>query len=231
MTTSTDSVTEMQEALGWAPTPGTEEQAAYQRVGGNMVPDVPAPVADAPAPAPVTDAPPAPPAPPAPGDIGAPPAPADAAKADAELVTQANRDATAYKVQLLTAGWDDNSAHTAASQYARAQYQDAKNRSLMDQQEQQAQSQVATKIGQDHGIDPALIAHYPTPAAMKAAAEHFKAQGVRLTALEGSPTPKTPTQNFDSQNGGGMSQQQRKIAYATGQINLTTKEYKELYNR
>ena len=146
-------------------------------------------------------------------------------------MAKANTQATTYKQQLITDGWTESSAHAAATNYARAQYQEAKNVELKNQAEQTAQQQLATQYGTEYGVDPSLIAHYPNPAAMKAAAEHFKAQGARITALEASPTTKTAPQNFDSQSGGGMSNQQRKIAYATGQINLTTTEYKELFKR
>lgn len=222
-----DSVAEMQTALGWGPTPAAEEQAAFQRVGGEMVADEPAAAAPAPAPAPTVP----PPSVPVPGDLPNAPAPVDAVVQDAAMVKQANADATTYKAQLIQAGWEETQAHSAASQYARAQYQDAKNRNLLDAQELQNQSAAATKIGQEAGIDPALIAHYPSPASMKAAAEQFKAQNTRIAALEGSPTPKTAPQNFDSQNGGGMTNQQRKIAYATGQIDLTGAEVRALLNK
>lgn len=235
-----DSVQEMQAALGWAPTPGPEEQAAYARLGGEFVTDdvsappaptlTPAPVVPTPVPAPAPTTPP----PPTLGDIpGAPvaPSPQDTAKQDAALTAQANKDAAGYKAQLVTAGWDDNAAHQAATQYARAQYNEGKNKALNESAELQAQNNAALHYGKEYNVDPALLTHYPSPAAMEAAAKHLKAQGERLTKLEGSPTPKTPAQNFDSQNGGGMTNQQRKIAYATGQINLTGEEYRTLYNR
>ena len=218
-----DNVGELQAALGWAPSAGPEEQAAYARMGGQQVPDAPAAPEAAPAPTPEPT--------PAPATPSVPVAPAP--DVDQKLQATANQQAGDYKRQLVAQGWEDQAAHHAATQYARAQYAEAKNTNQSTQLEQQAQNNAAIAIGQTHGVDPAALMGYTSPAAMEAGAKALGDQNKRLAALEGAKpgTPKTPSQTFDSGAGTGMTQQQRKIAYATGQINLTTQEYKDLYGR
>ncbi len=220
-----DNVGELQAALGWAPSAGPEEQAAYARMGGQQVPDAPAAPEAAPAPTPESTPAPAPVAPVAP----VVPAP----DVDQKLQAKANQEAGDYKRELVAKGWEDQAAHHAATQYARAQYLEAKNTSQNQQLEHQAQNNAAISIGNKHGVDPASLMGYTSPAAMEAGAKALGDQNKRLAALEGAKpgTPKTPSQTFDSGAGTGMTQQQRKIAYATGQINLTTQEYKDLYGR
>lgn len=227
MAEDTDTVGELQVALGWAPSTGPEEQAAYARMGGQLTPDAPTVPAPAPAPAPEQAPAPAPTEPVAPVP-GSPPAP----NVDQKFQQEANQKAGAYKQQLITQGWEDQAAHHAASQYARAEYQEARNKHMSSELEQSAQSQIAVTLGTKHGIDPAALMGYTSPAAMEAGAKALGEQNKRLAALEGAKTtPKTPSQSFDSGTGTGMTQQQRKIAYATGQINLTTQEFKNLYGR
>lgn len=222
-----DSVSEVRQALGWAPADGPEEQAAHARMGGATEPDnEPAPAQPEPTPEP--SAPPATPAPvPASVAINA----EAQAKAEQTRIDNANRAALAYKNQLIAQKWDENAAHQAAVQYARNHYLEAQNRELSQANERQAQVDTAQHFGTQYGVDPALLLEYHTPAAMEAAAKHYKAQNDRIEKIAGNPTPRTPVQQFDSGSGGGMTDQQKKIAYATGQIDLTTDEYHRLYRR
>ena len=152
------------------------------------------------------------------------------------MKTQANTEAQQYMQQLQQNGWEEPAAKFAATQYAHSQYNAAQNKFYKSGEDQLARSQVATHFGQQYGVDPSSLLGYQTPAAMEAAAKAAKVTNDRIAALEGSkggpaPIPKTAPRTFDSGEGGGLTNQQRKIAYATGKIDLTTAEYKALYNR
>ena len=218
------------EALGWA-APGPEEQAANARLAAPE--GSPAAEADEPTPSPVTPAPDATAPPtgdtPAPGFNLPPPVITDAQKG--QIRNQANQAAQGYKEQLKGQGWDDASAHHAATQYARAQYLEGENVFHTQAAEQNAQHQVALHYGKEYGVDPALIAHHSSPAAMEAAAKAEKSRNDRVSALENPTTPKTAPQTFDSQKGAPMTDAARKRAYANNEIDLTTAEYKTLYKR
>ena len=222
-----DTVQAMREGLGWAPVDGPEEQAAHARMGGQPIPEPtpPAPVVAQSVPTPVA-APSAPaPAPQAPYE----PIPA---ALNTALMNKANQEAMAYKQQLMQAGWEDQAAHYAASQYARAQYADSKAQALLVANENMAKGQVVQRLAAQYGVDAASLHGYADPAAMEAAAKAQATLNKRLAALEAArAVPKTPVQSFDSGEGTAQSPMARKIAYATGKISLTTAEYKELFGR
>ena len=237
---TSEEIQEIRSALGWAPADGPEEQAANARMGGQVVQDegTPAPVATPPVP-PVTPSSAAvtPEVTPTPPPAQMPkPAYGISAEQDTQMRNKANQEAQTYKQQLIANSWEEQAAHHAAGQYASSQYNAAKATHFEGGLEQQARSDTATHFGQQYGVDSASLVGYDTPAQMEAAAKAQQATNTRITALEKqtsapAPVAKTPVQGFDSGEGGGQTQQARKIAYATGQINLNTKEFKELFHK
>ena len=151
----------------------------------------------------------------------------------AQVRQDINQRASSYKTQLLAQGTDDAVAQDAASRFATGEWHRHQAETSAVREEGMARDTVAQRLATKHGVNVDDIKNYPDPATMEAAAIRRSQDNTRLTTLEAQvkKATLTATQEFDSgQGGGSLSNAQKKMAYATGEINLTTQEYNELYN-
>lgn len=130
--------------------------------------------------------------------------------------------AVAYKMRLESDGWPPELAVIQARTWYEREAAVEERDTMRANTESQAKTMVAARLGREFGVPAHLLASYPTPQAMLAAATQLAADAKRLSALEselaafkkGAVGPQT----FDQGTGGtGTSDEAFLTLYSQGQ--------------
>ena len=129
-----------------------------------------------------------------------------------------NQQAQQYMNNLITQGWADDQAQTAASNYAQSQYQTYLVQENQRVAETHAKNAKALELSGQYGIGRDQLMQYGDPMGMEQAAKmYYETQG-RIRELESkfNANNLAPSQSFDSNSmAASNSPQAKKLLYAT----------------
>ena len=159
---------------------------------------------------------------------------ADAQRKDNEqqVRTQINGQASTYFNQMVAAETSEAVARDAAERYATGEWHRYRAEKAEQENVAGARQQVAQQFATQYNVPIAELISYPDPSTMEAAAKRRQQESGRLATLEEKVRTATlaPVQDLDSgQGSGGISDAQKKMQYATGQIDLDATEYHRLF--
>ena len=144
-----------------------------------------------------------------------------------------NSQAQQYMNNLITQGWDESQAQTAATQYAQSQYQQHQAQEVQQVAETQAKIAKAYELSHAYGVPHEQLLQYNDPYGMEQAARMYQETTGRIRNLEAqvNANNRAPTQAYDSNNmATSNSPQAKKLRYATDpNFKLTDDEFRQLF--